>query len=121
MSVASEIFDAILDGETGGTLSQSGNPLAITGFYVGGAVPPLKITDPFGRPLLVRLEKFVAESPTDLVGFWFDTDSGILHLDSVNWYQDEYTAAAIGRVRHEIAIWDIRNERELRLAYVEGE
>lgn len=121
MSVASSIFDAILDGETGGTFSRIGRVDFTTGFYVGGAVPSLVIDDAFSRPLLVRLDKFVTDCPTDLVGFWFDTDNGKLHLDAVNWYQDEYTASAIGRVRKEIAIWDIKNDREVRLAYAEGE
>lgn len=123
--VARELYRAVQSGSEGGTVALDGLPLPVTGFYVGGAIKELVLDhDDFTAcrtHVVNELIMFVSRASTPYVGHWTDSETGKIHFDAVNWFQDEYTAAAIGRVRKEIAIWDVRNERELRLAYVDGE
>lgn len=82
----------ILEGE-GGTFNLSGLPLPTDGYWVGGAE--------FGT--------------TNYLGWWRDSETGLVHLDGVNHFNTLAWAEKVGRDRGEIAIYDIANAREIRL------
>lgn len=114
------VMRAALLGEDGGTVSVNGLPLPVSGYYVGGVVPTLV----FGSRGEVRFPEvlaFLEASGTSYVGFWVDSDDGRVHFDAVDWYEWAALAETIATSRKEIAIWDIRNEREVRLGYVASE
>lgn len=108
-----------------GTVPLNSLPLPSMGFYVGGSIPEMVMTsDDVNRRDAVPIQRvidFVHRAGTAYVGVWTDTETDKIHFDAVEWYAEEFTAAAIARVRGELAVWDIARERELRLAYVDGE
>lgn len=120
--VARELLSLARHGD-GGTVPVNGMPLPSSGYYVGGRIPSLVMDrSELDRRDVVPLQSvinFVSRAQTWYVGVWADGDK--IYFDAVEWYQEEHTAAAIGRVRREIAIWDVARSRELRLAYVDGE
>ena len=104
----------------GGTVSLANLPLPTTGYFVGGAVPEL-VFESFVTVNGPKIVEFVESAPSRYVEWWVDTETGRVHVDAVNWYQEEFAAGAIARARGELAVWDIARNRELRLAYVDGE
>lgn len=105
---------------SGGTVALNGLPLPIVGYFVGGASEELvypSFVEFNGR----EAAQFVQSATAPYVGWWVDEETGKIHIDAVNWFEEHDAAAAVARVRKEIAIWDIERERELRLVYVEGE
>lgn len=122
MSPASELVRSIAhcDATSGGTVALNGLPLPVTGFYVGGSVDSL-IFDSVSVMNADEIAKFTQSAPSAYVGWWVDDETGKVYVDAVDWFANEYEAARVARKRHEIAIWDIARERELRLRYVEGE
>lgn len=117
--VARELLSLARHGD-GGTVPLNGLPLPSVGYYVGGRIESMIMTrDDVDRRDAVPLQRvidFVSRAGTPYVGVWVDTDTDKIYFDAVEWYANEFTAAAIGRVRKEIAIWDIDHGRELRLA-----
>ena len=108
------VMRAALLGEDGGTVSVGGLSLPETGYYVGGVVPTLG----FGSRGEVRFPEvlsFLETSGTSYVGFWVDQEDGRVHFDAVDWYEWGTLAETVGASRGEIAIWDIRNNCEVRL------
>lgn len=103
----------------GGTVALNGLPLPSAGYYVGGAGPSL-VFDSFAVVDGPEIARFVESAPSAYVGWWVDSETGKIYIDAVEWYANEFTATAIAQVRHELAVWDIAGERELRLGY-EGE
>ena len=123
-----EFTDQVLATPAGGTIAFDGSALPTTGYFVGGIVSPLIITEqdnPAERHHM--LDAFVSylRGLTDVtvpfLGWWTDDETGHLWVDGTTWHGSEFEAGRIGRGRREIAIFDIAGERELRLAYVEGE
>lgn len=117
----------ILDNPSGGTISLEGRVLPLTGYYVGGMVCPL-ILEPDDSPAGQReaLDAFIEylNGPTvgaPFLGWWTDEETGKVWVDGTTWHETEFEAGRIGRKRREIAIFDIERDRELRLAYAEGE
>lgn len=79
---------------TGGTIRLTNDlPLPTSGYYVGGGT----------------------RKGADYMGWWVDSDTGLTHLDWVNWYSDRSSAVSIGETRGEIAIFDVANDCEIRL------
>ena len=79
---------------SGGTIRLNSDlPLPSTGFYVGGS----------------------ARGMCEYMGWWVDEVTGLTHLDWVNWYVNREAAVAIGRMRGEIAIFDVAGDCEVRL------
>ena len=106
--------------ETGGTLSLSGQPLPLDGFWVGGDGEERvfeSVADVTFPPVL----DFLTGLHSHWVGFWVDGETGRVHLDGVTWCALRGTAELLGRQRGELAIRDIANNRDLRFVYVEGE
>lgn len=116
----------ILDNPSGGTIHLGGDNLPVTGYFVGGIVSPL-IIEPDESPADQReaLDTFIkylinGAGPAYL-GWWTDEETGKVWVDGTTWHETEFEAGRIGRKRREIAIFDIERDRELRLAYTEGE
>lgn len=124
-----DYFAQIITSPEGGTASLNERITALpdTGYYVGGLVSPLVIddVDSITQDDRWNLEVFVAylieTVGADYIGWWTDSETGKLWIDGTTWHLGEFIAARVGRERGELAIYDIRGERELRLAYVEGE
>lgn len=118
----------IIEKPEGGTLSLTGDALPVTGYFVGGVVAPLVLerSEVHTRQGREMIDEFIAylNGPTvgaAYLGWWTDEETGRLWVDGTSHHSTEFVASRIGRRRHEIAIFDIERERELRLAYAEGE
>jgi hypothetical protein len=121
-----DITELITSSPSGGTVSLAGDELPGTGYFVGGLVSPL-IIEPGDSPAYQRdaLETFasylVETVGAEYLGWWTDEDTDKLWVDGTTWHETEFEAGRAGRRRREIAVYDIARQRELRLAYVEGE
>lgn len=117
------IFRQITESPEGGTVAQDGRDNPDGGFFVGGHGDPVVFSAGAGfTPDLERqVTHWLRTCRAPYVGWWTDEETGKLYLDGSDWIEAEFTASQIARLRHEIAFWDIGNEREIRLAYVEGE
>lgn len=104
---------------SGGTVSLNGLPLPITGYFVGGRIPSLIMdvaeVESHGQHVatLQDLITFIARAGTPYIGAWRHGDE--IHFDAVNWYAELSMACTVGRIRGELAIWEIHNAREIRL------
>lgn len=123
-----ELTDMILDTREGGTSSLTGGELPVTGYFVGGVVSPLIIEPEDSLPeARWNVDAFIVylrglrQVSCEFVGWWTDEETGKLWIDGTTWHETEFQAGRAGRGRREIAIYDIERQRELRLAYVEGE
>lgn len=122
-ALAIDIFNHIADGEDG-TLDTSGADLPVGGYFVGGVGNPLVFNgfeEANASGALRRLASFLEAQSAPYVGWWTDSDTGKVYVDGTDWYEGEFEAGKAARTRGEIAFWDIARERELRIAYVEGE
>jgi hypothetical protein len=50
-----------------------------------------------------------------IFGVWTDTDTGQVYYDRVAFIEDLEYAIELGRTNEQIAIWDIANNKEIRL------
>ena len=120
-----KIIEKIFANPEGGTAPLHRDTLPTTGYYVGGAVSPLILSDPLEftpdarwdvQVFVNYLREYVA---CQYVGWWSDSETGKVWIDATTWHTDEFTAGKVARERREIAIYDIHNDRELRIAYTE--
>lgn len=116
--------EQIMANPSGGTVSLVGEDLPTTGYFVGGVVAPL-ILEPSDSPAERRemLDDFIdyLNGPTvgaAYLGWWTDEETGRVWVDGTSHHQDHDVASKIGFRRHELAIYDIERDRELRLAQV---
>lgn len=49
----------------------------------------------------------------EYAGVWKDPKTKIIYLDVVIWVPDEETARKIGKVKKQLAIWDIKQQKEI--------
>lgn len=118
-------FEQIMASPAGGTLSLTGDPLPTEGYYVGGIVSPL-VLDPEDSPQeqagqVAYFTGYLAQaSLARYVGWWTDVETGKVWVDGVSHHATERRASRLGRLRREIAIFNIARGCELRLAYTEG-
>jgi hypothetical protein len=121
------IADKIMNSPSGGTISLRGEDLPKTGYFVGGLVSPLIIPSPleFAPDAKWEIEVFVSylteSTDASYVGWWTDDETDNLWIDGTSWHPTELLAGNVGRERREIAVYDIAGQREVRLAYTEGE
>lgn len=114
------IVEQIFASPEGGTASLNGGKLPVYGYFVGGLVSPLILdgtSDAAGaRDEIEAFVAYLAES-TDAgyAGWWTDEETGKVYVNGVDWYGSEMRAADIGHQRREIAVYDIADQRELRL------
>lgn len=120
------IAEQIIASPEGGTVSLTGDPVPGSGYFVGGMVSPL-ILDERGTLADEReaigafVQHLLGRVGADYLGWWTDEETGKLWVDATSWHETEFEAGRVGRQRREIAIYDVANQHELRLAYVEGE
>lgn len=118
-----DIFQQIIESPEGGTVGRDGRDTPDHGFFVGGHGQPIVFSA--GAEYTADLERqvndWIRKSNAPFIGWWTDEETGKLYLDGSDYVESEFTATQLGRLREEIAVWDIGNERELRLAYVDGE
>jgi hypothetical protein len=122
------ITSLIIESPSGGTSSLTGDELPVTGFFVGGVIPPLVLdaSELWTSAARRQIDEFVERlnGPTVGVlylGWWLDEDTDKVWIDGTTWHETEPEAVRTGRKRREIAIFDIERGRELRLAHAEGE
>jgi len=116
--------EQIMANPSGGTVSLTGEDLPTTGYFVGGVVAPL-VLEPSDPPAKRRemLDGFIdyLNGPTveaAYLGWWTDEETGRVWVDGTSHHRDLDVAVEIGLRRHEIAIFDIERDREVRLAQV---
>lgn len=102
------------DAPQGGTVSLTALGVPTVGFLVGGAYPPV-VAESYADLSASDVADLVANAHTLFAGWWVDSETGKVYVDAVQWYQSEYTARAIGKIRGEIAIWDLAKGEEIRL------
>jgi hypothetical protein len=97
-----------------GTVSAHNIDLPTTGYYVGGKYPSLT----FDYPHLVdrgEIAWWIGNNPSPWYGVWVDSDDGKVYIDAVNHVDSQRVALSLGRIRQEIAVWDIENGKEIRV------
>lgn len=62
-----------------------------------------------------RNKHLVETVPNLYFGVWLDTDTGFWHLDLSGLAPDKESGIRTGHVAHQLAIWDVRNNKEIRL------
>ena len=117
------IFEQIQASPEGGTVGRDRRETPDHGFFVGGHGEPAIFSAgaEYTPDLERQVNDWVGKSNAPYVGWWTDSEDGKLYLDGSDWVESEWTATQLGRLRKEIAVWDIGNERELRFVYVDGE
>lgn len=110
-NITAAIFNGIRETPEGGTFHVGGRTLPTRGYYVGGAVKPLV------NPRPAHVLELVETAPSDYVGYWRDSSTGEYHIDAVDHVYTLEGAFRLGSLRKEIAVWDIENEREIRIKY----
>ncbi len=111
------IPEQIIANPEGGTVSLDGSPLPDYGFFVGGAGKPL-VFDNLGVAMDQNtISAFLHCASSGYVGWWTDSKDRKVYIDSTDWFASPDEAFDAGRVRGEIAIWDIEYQRELRFTY----
>lgn len=104
----------------GMTLStETGTEDVPLGFVVGGLVPELKVySDADTAELYSELSGWLAQyrDRVPYIGSWLNTETGIVHYDAVEIYDDIETAMAKARERNELAIYDMVLGQEYRVS-----
>lgn len=129
-----DIAGEIMSNPEGGTvaleregMSGAHRNLPPYGYFVGGIVSPLVLTGTDSaeerEESLGLFVSYLSGSTMNVryLGWWTDEETGHLWVDGTSWHATEFEAGRVGRERREIAIYDIARQRELRLAYVDGE
>lgn len=120
MNDVDNIVSRIIESPEGGTAHLAGWDLPAHGYFVGGAGAVLVFPSPETMDrALIRM--FCERAQSSWVGWWTDEETGKVYVDQTDWLTAQDLAARAARRRHEIAFWDIGREREIRVAYVEGE
>lgn len=115
MNAPAVAFNLILMGinNGGGTVDAHANDASdFPGFVVGGKTGTLMFT---GKPESAEVIQWIRDHESGFYGVWVDGETGFWHFDTVDLLGDFDEAVALGRRRGEIAIWDGKNGREVRL------
>ena len=98
-----------------GTVSSRNEVLPNKGYYVGGKFPSLVVEskDKVDRG---ELAWWIGNNPAKWYGVWTDTETGKIYFDGVTHMVTRSAALWLARGRSEIAIWDIAEGAEIRLA-----
>jgi len=114
-----ELLAAMIKAGEGGTVRRSGDPLPSRGYYVGGLCESL-VFESLDAVDLGDIAWFVAQHFASYYGVWVDTDDNKVYIDAVSHFIFRKNALEAGKARGEIAVWDIKNNCELRVAELEG-
>jgi hypothetical protein len=111
------ITDRILAEPEGGTASLGAHEVPTTGYFVGGVVASLVLDMPTSHSD-AKIHEFVGRLfrtlDAEYVGWWVDGETGKLYVDGTSWHADYDEAESVCRQRHEIAFYDIENQRDFR-------
>lgn len=115
------ITGQILSTPDGGTVRRDGRPLPTDGYFVGGAGRAAEIDLEGGAvgalealKLITSFLRGVELDGAMYVGWWVDTETGKLWLDTTTWTANYNQAEQWCTDRGEIAFWDIARAREFR-------
>lgn len=108
------IAEQILSKPEGGTVALNDGPLPDRGYFVGGASAPLVIRPGTGVYLPSMVEAFLKTVQSAYVGWWTDSETGLLYVDATDWFANLEIAERASRKRKEIAFWDIEGSKEIR-------
>lgn len=90
------------------------------GYYVGGLVPSVTLhRDSNVVAYSLTADSFRNTIPVNrdgvYLGTWIDTETDTVYFDASEHFTDRTEAMRVGRLRNELAIWDIANGEEIRL------
>lgn len=103
----------ILNAPDGGTYDTWEGVIPSTGYWVGGESSTLT----FRSSLHIdsaTLDAFVQNAPSRYVGWWTDSETGKVWVDTVSWAGKLGEAYRLAVCRGEIAFWDIASDAEIR-------
>lgn len=87
------------------------------GYMVGlkslGVYPNLSAVNPY--EIKAKVRELHNGSNKNYLGVWKDQETGLVYFDLSEWIETIESAIQIGQSRGEIAIWDLKNECEIRL------
>jgi hypothetical protein len=113
---------------TGSTTDPKTGKRIAGGGYAVGVRPDLTeqvegevITPEIVENFIRRNEEAYRKDPGLKFGTWLNTDNNTTYLDAVAIIPDLDTAVQVARNNNEIAIWDLKNKREIRIDYGERE
>lgn len=88
-----------------------------TGFYVGGRVTETLVTDPtdLGDYLSAVSTVTRRAGGVGYIGSWKNDETGVVHVDASDHFEDFETAHRTAQERGELAIWEIAGGTEFRL------
>lgn len=109
------LSDMIIKAPEGGTFDLTRRELPTFGYYVGGAAAPLIIQGEVTPAVARTIESFALEAPAAFVGWWTDSETGLLYVDATDWYASHDVAYRQSEARREIAFWDISAQQEVRV------
>ncbi len=114
-----ELLAAMIKAGEGGTVRRSGDPLPSRGYYVGGLCESL-VFESVADVDRGEVAWFIGNHFASYYGVWVDTDDNKVYIDAVSHFIFRKNALVAGKARGEIAVWDIKNSCELRVAELEG-
>lgn len=112
-TIAEQLYSMAKNGEDG-TIRVDGGALPTTGYYVGGKAPSF-IVDSLADLDRGELGWWVGNNSATYYGVWVDSASSKVYIDAVTHLNTRAVAVTLGRMRDEIAIWDIANTAEIVL------
>jgi len=118
-----DITDILLDHSDEGYSVNAENEVPKSGYMVGGYVPSLVLAGPYEYRVyhttdawLTRNWHFFSEGLGEyFAGVWTDQETGKIYIDISRNIESLDEAIAVGLNFNEIAIWDVENNREIRL------
>jgi hypothetical protein len=117
--LATNIYNDILNGGTGGTFHVDGTKVDYqTGYFVG--IQGFQTTkDYFINPkypintLALHLTSLFDLVNIPFVGYWLNNN--IVYIDSVTWTENLNHAVNLGKLYDQKAIFDIKNQKDINL------
>lgn len=85
------------------------------GYMVGGEVPSVTLTKSLLEHEVSQFVDTNKDKKGKFFGIWTDSETELIHLDINTHTQSKTEAISLGLEREEIAIWDCRNNCEVRL------
>lgn len=110
--------------ETGGATVNLFGFSPADGYMVGGMVEeatffggttPAKWSHRDVGDFITEHEDMLRSNPELFVGAWLNTETGMVHLDISERCETIGVALLLAGERDEIAIWDLKNSKEIRL------
>lgn len=117
-----KVIDTVIKNPGGFSVKPNNGAVPATGFMVSlpghtRIVSEADLRGPGGRALLARYARENAgalQQPGAHLGGWTDKASGKTYLDISHNIKSKGQAVRAGRARNQIAIWDVKNGREIR-------